>query len=70
MINILPAHKWEGSKTRSLGESWIKTKIFYLDKNGKVQDEPAFDDARFAANKTKFSPDGITATTRTSAAGP
>ncbi len=58
-------HKWEESKTRSLDESWIKTKIFYLDKNGKVQDEPAFDDARFAGNKTKFSPDGITATTRT-----
>ncbi len=58
-------HKWEDSKTRELGASWIKTKIFYLDKNGKVQDEPAFDDSRFAANKTNFGPSGVTATTRT-----
>jgi len=33
-------HKWEKSKPRSLGETWIKSKIFYLDKNGKVQEEP------------------------------
>lgn len=33
-------HQWEKSKPRSLGESWIRSKIFYLDKNGKVQAEP------------------------------
>ena len=33
-------HKWEKSKPRSLGETWIKTKLFYLDKNGNVQTEP------------------------------
>jgi len=57
-------HKWEKSKTRELGANWIKTKIFYLDKNGIVQDEPAFDDARYAGNKTA-GPSGVTATTRT-----
>lgn len=35
-------HKWEKSKPRELGEGWIKSKIFYLDKNGIVQDAPAF----------------------------
>ena len=33
-------HQWEKSKPRALGESWIKEKMFYLDKNGKVQPEP------------------------------
>ncbi len=33
-------HKWEKSKARSLGEAWLKSKLFYLDKNGKVQPEP------------------------------
>ena len=33
-------HRWEKSKPRALGESWLKTKIFYLDKNGIVQPEP------------------------------
>lgn len=29
-------HRWEESGTRELGESWIKTKLFYLDKKGRV----------------------------------
>ncbi len=33
-------HRWEKSKPRALGESWIKTKLFYLDNNGNVQAEP------------------------------
>ncbi len=36
-------HKWEKSKPRMLGESWIKSKLFYLDKNGHVQAEPKID---------------------------
>lgn len=35
-------HKWEKSKPRALGESWIKSKLFYLDNNGIVQAEPQF----------------------------
>lgn len=34
------AHKWEKSKPRSLGEHWLKEKLFYLDKYGKVQKAP------------------------------
>jgi photosystem II stability/assembly factor-like uncharacterized protein len=33
-------HKWQQSKARQLGESWLKTKIFYLDSKGNVQPEP------------------------------
>ncbi|WP_027381500.1 LamG-like jellyroll fold domain-containing protein [Chryseobacterium daeguense] len=33
-------HTWEKSKTRSLGEDWLKKKLFYLDRNGKVVAEP------------------------------
>ncbi|GLR18069.1 LamG-like jellyroll fold domain-containing protein [Portibacter lacus] len=40
------SHKWEKSKPRSLGESWLKSKIAYLDANGHVQDEPAFEPSR------------------------
>jgi photosystem II stability/assembly factor-like uncharacterized protein len=36
-------HQWESSKPRQLGESWLKTNIFYLDKNGRVQDHPPFE---------------------------
>ena len=32
--------KWEKSKTRELGESWLKTRLFYLDANGIVQPPP------------------------------
>ncbi|MBJ6366663.1 discoidin domain-containing protein [Snuella sedimenti] len=40
-------HQWEKSKPRALGENWLKSKIFYLDKNGKVQAEPVwFGDAK------------------------
>jgi photosystem II stability/assembly factor-like uncharacterized protein len=56
-------HKWEKSKAREIGESWIKSNIFYLDKNGKVQPEPAFDDSRYTNHKTN-APAQITATTR------
>lgn len=38
--------------------------IFYLYKDGVVQDAPAFDESRFAKNKTA-SAEGITASTRT-----
>ena len=33
-------HKNEKSKPRALGESWLKSKIFYLDNKGFVQAEP------------------------------
>jgi photosystem II stability/assembly factor-like uncharacterized protein len=33
-------HRWEKSKPRQLGEGWLKSRIFYLDAKGKVQDEP------------------------------
>lgn len=33
-------HKWETSKPRQLGESWLKTKLFYLDARGMVQPPP------------------------------
>ena len=36
-------HQWETSKPRQLGESWLKTRIYYLDKDCKVQEEPPFD---------------------------
>lgn len=39
-------HKWEESKSREIGESWIKENIFYLDKKGKVQSPPPFDASR------------------------
>ncbi|MFV8346310.1 LamG-like jellyroll fold domain-containing protein [Flavobacterium sp. ZB4P13] len=54
-------HKWEESKPRELGESWIKENIFYLDKEGFVQSPPPFDTSRadietnnvFAATTTR-----------------
>jgi photosystem II stability/assembly factor-like uncharacterized protein len=57
-------HKWETSKFREYGEGWIKTQLFYLDKNGKVQNPPPFDDAKHAKMEvnTAFK---TTATTRT-----
>ncbi|WP_020568901.1 LamG-like jellyroll fold domain-containing protein [Neolewinella persica] len=42
-------HKWEKSKTRQLGEGWLKTKLAYLDKDGRVQDEPPFEASRHTA---------------------
>ena len=33
-------HKWETSKARQLGVSWLKTKLFYLDAKGMVQPSP------------------------------
>ncbi len=44
--NYFGSHKWERSKSREYGEGWIKTKLFYLDKNGKVQNPPPFDDTK------------------------
>jgi len=32
--------QWEKSKPRTLGESWLKSKLYYLDANGIVQPEP------------------------------
>lgn len=34
--------QWEKSKPRTLGESWLKTKLYYLDPNGIVQPEPVY----------------------------
>jgi photosystem II stability/assembly factor-like uncharacterized protein len=39
-------HRWEESKSREIGESWIKENIFYLDKDGLVQSPPPFDASR------------------------
>jgi PKD repeat protein len=39
-------HRWEESKSRELGESWIKENIFYLDKEGLVESPPPFDASR------------------------
>lgn len=33
-------HRWEKSKPRQLGENWLKSRIYYLDNQGRVQDEP------------------------------
>ncbi len=33
----------EGSAPREFGLSWLKSNLFYLDKNGKVQDKPIID---------------------------
>lgn len=33
-------HIWEKSKPRSLGEDWLRTRLFYLDEKGKVAPEP------------------------------
>ncbi|WP_431611169.1 RICIN domain-containing protein [Chryseobacterium sp. 'Rf worker isolate 10'] len=33
-------HRWEKSKPRSLGEDWLRTKLFYLNEKGKVVPEP------------------------------
>ncbi|MES2773037.1 MAG: PKD domain-containing protein [Bacteroidota bacterium] len=44
-------HRWEKSKPRELGESWLKSNIFYLDKNGKVQAPPEFDPNRYESSK-------------------
>ncbi len=57
-------HRWEKSKPRAFGESWIKSMIFYLDKNGNVQDPPPFDDNHYSSNKV-LSPESVTATSRT-----
>jgi photosystem II stability/assembly factor-like uncharacterized protein len=32
--------QWEKSKPRTLGEHWLKSKLYYLDQNGNVQSEP------------------------------
>lgn len=45
-------HNWEQSKNRQIGEDWLKTKLFYLDKNGKVQPEPNIDRASILKNTT------------------
>jgi photosystem II stability/assembly factor-like uncharacterized protein len=55
-------HRWEGSKSREIGESWIKEKIFYLDKEGKVQAPPPFDVSRSNA-KTSIALSGTTINT-------
>ncbi len=36
-------HPLEGSATKEYGVGWLKTKLFYLDKKGRVQDPPAID---------------------------
>src|SRR6266545_5729974 len=38
--NYFADHKWDESKCHEFGEVWIKKKIFYLDKNGIVQNPP------------------------------
>jgi photosystem II stability/assembly factor-like uncharacterized protein len=40
------SYKWEESKPREIGETWIKQNVFYLDKDGLVQAPPADDAAR------------------------
>jgi hypothetical protein len=54
------SHLWEKSKPRQLAESWIKSKIFYLDKNGIVQNEPPFDFLAMRQNMTHTPPPGST----------
>jgi photosystem II stability/assembly factor-like uncharacterized protein len=48
-------HRWEESKSREIGESWIKENIFYLDREGKVQVPPPFDVSRSNAKTTNVS---------------
>lgn len=47
-------HIWEESKTRQLGEDWLKTKLFYIDNQGKVQPEPIIERTSILKN-TAFS---------------
>lgn len=54
-------HKWEHSRARSTGSSWIKEKIFYLDKNGLVQPQPPFDQSRLNV-QTKNSVNAVSTT--------
>jgi photosystem II stability/assembly factor-like uncharacterized protein len=56
-------HQWEESRCRQTGEGWIKSKIFYLDKNGKVQAPPPFEYSKHAP-RTPNHP-ALLATTRT-----
>lgn len=42
--------QWEKSKPRSLGESWLKSKLFYIDNNGIVQEAPKFYGAKDSKN--------------------
>ena len=34
--------RWIKNKPRALGESWLKSKIYYLDENGTVQSDPTY----------------------------
>ena len=45
------SRSWEKSKPRALGESWLKTKIFYLDNQGKVQEPPVYNVKHSLRNK-------------------
>lgn len=45
--------KWEKGKPRALGESWLKSKLFYLDKNGIVQPEPKIQRTYLANTKNR-----------------
>lgn len=45
-------HKWEKSKPRQIGEGWLKTSIYYLDRDGKVQTPPPFDASRHTATNS------------------
>ncbi len=54
-------NKFEDSKPREIGEGWLKSKIFYLDKFGNVQAEPNSLPIR---NNKSNSPYATTATTR------
>lgn len=38
--NYFGSRQWEKSKPRSLGETWLKTKLYYIDAKGIVQPEP------------------------------
>ncbi len=58
-------HKWEKSKPRMLGESWMKSKLFYLDGNGYVQAEPKIDRAAHYNTPLNTSSDVSTSTVGT-----
>ena len=56
------SRKWEKSKPRALGESWLKSKLFYLDKNGIVQPEPKIQKTYLASTKNLLNKTSSTTT--------
>ena len=55
-------HPLEGSAPKEFGLEWLKTKLFYLDRKGRVQPPPAFDYNKMEPGSSPF-PSSVTDTT-------